>query len=81
MKESEEISPQVVEFDDLRNRFLDLCEAMTGKREKLTFIEISSLLKEMISINPNHAVIVAFEFMAIYADAEREHGSKWWYYI
>ena len=76
-----ETNSLIIGFDDIKEQFLDICEAMTGKREKLTFIQISALLEEITKINPNHAVIVAFRIFGIYADAQREFGGKWWYHI
>jgi len=71
----------LVSFEEIKEQFLDICEAMTGKREKLTFMQISVLLEEMMKINPTHAIIVAFRIFSIYADAQREFGGKWWYHI
>ena len=70
-----------MEFEEIQDRWLDICEKLTGQRKKLSLVQISDLITKMSEINASHASIVAFQVYALGEDAKREFGAKWWYRI
>lgn len=66
----------------VENRFLLLCEQLTGSRNKATFGELSAVIHGMLQSGDAATIDAArnasLELLAVDAEAKREGGLRWW---
>ena len=62
----------------VENKFLSICDQLTGSNThaKLGFDELNAIAGQIQDANTK--VGVAIQLLAIYAEAKREGGLKWW---
>lgn len=62
----------------VENRFLLLCEQLTGSRAKASFGTLDEIVRPMRTNAPSTFAAVSIELLAIDAEAKREGGLNWW---
>jgi len=72
---------QTIKSDTLKiveNNFINYCEQLTNVKEKASFGTLNTLITTMLSTDPNTAMILSLNLLAIDAEAKREGGLSWW---
>ena len=76
-----EIARQAAKPDALKAvevRFLDLCQTLTGSREKAGFAALSDIIEQLMLADPQTATAASLRLLAIDAEGKREGGLHWW---
>ena len=76
-----EIDRQAAKSDALKgaeNSYLNICQQLTGKRDKLGFAELEAIVSSLMATDPNTAVALTLRLLTIDAAGKREGGLKWW---
>ena len=67
-----------LELKKAENAFLDICELLTGKKDKLGFGELEAIINNLMTTNQNQAVVLSIKLLSIDAQGKRSGGLTWW---
>lgn len=70
-------SSKPVELKKAENNFLLLCEQLTGKKEKVGFDTLRTILEAMLTTDPQTAMVLSWKLLSIDAEGKR-FDQRWW---
>lgn len=79
--ENPDIDVQAAKSEALKvveNRFLSLCEQLTGSKTKASFGTLNTAIEGLMTNDAATATAVSLRLLAIDAEAKREGGLNWW---
>lgn len=63
---------------ETENKFLLICEQITGSKTKLGFDEVEVILTNLMATDQNTAVVLSIKLLGIDAAGKRCGGNLWW---
>lgn len=71
-------SEKCLELKQVENSFLQICEQLTGSKNKLGFSELQSNIENLMLINQQEAITLSIKLLTIDASGIRYGGTLWW---
>ncbi|MFA6063944.1 MAG: hypothetical protein WC736_15255 [Gallionella sp.] len=65
------------ELKQCENNFLLLCEQLTGKRDKVGFDTLRTIIEAMLQTDPQTAMVLSLKLLSIDAEGKR-FSATWW---
>ena len=75
-QEKQDTKPLVVK--QAENKFILICEALTGVRTKAPMETLTALVEQMQETDPMGAITISLKLLALDSQLKRESGNLWW---